>query len=74
MHLQTVRRNDQFQGGGRRTFTQNEYQKIAEIKAICLKSKVHVKKSEVLGKLSNAQLKKVLSELEKNKTGRLKKY
>ncbi|MDX8386637.1 MAG: hypothetical protein R8M11_09020 [Gallionella sp.] len=63
------------------TMPQNEYQKIAEIKAICLKSKVHVKKSEVLraglkvlGKLSNAQLKKELGELEKIKTGRPKKH
>jgi len=63
------------------TMPQNEYQKIAEIKDICLKSKLHVKKSEVLraglkvlGKLSNAQLKKVLGELEKIKTGRPKKH
>ncbi len=62
------------------TMPQNEYQKIAEIKTICLKSKVHVKKSEVLraglkmlSKLSNVQLKKVLTELEKIKTGRPKK-
>lgn len=63
------------------TMPQNEYQKIAEIKAICLKSKVHVKKSEVLraglkmlGTLSSVQLKKVLGELEKIKTGRPKKH
>ncbi len=63
------------------TMPQNEYQKIAEIKAICMKSKVHVKKSEVLragltvlGGLSNGQLKKVFSDLEKIKTGRPKKH
>ena len=63
------------------TMPQNEYQKIAEIKAICLKSKVHVKKSEVLraglkvlGGLRNSQLKKVLGDLEKVKTGRPKKH
>lgn len=63
------------------TMPRNEYQKIAEIKAICLKSKMHVKKSEVLraglkqlAKLNTAQLKIVLSDLEKIKTGRPKKH
>jgi hypothetical protein len=62
------------------TMPRNEYQKIAEIKAICLKSKLQVKKSEVLRaglkvlvKLNAAQLKNVLSGLEKIKTGRPKK-
>jgi hypothetical protein len=63
------------------TMPRNEYHKIAEIKAICLKSKMHVKKSEVLraglkqlAKLTTAQLKIVLSDLEKIKTGRPKKH
>jgi len=63
------------------TMPQDEYQKIAEIKAICLKAKMHVKKSEVLragmkmlAELSAAQLKQVLSSLEKIKTGRPKKH
>jgi hypothetical protein len=59
------------------TMPQNEYSKIAEIKAICLKSKMHVKKSEVLraglkmlAGLNAAQLKQKLGSLEKIKTGR----
>ena len=63
------------------TMPQNEYKKIAEIKAVCLKAKMHVKKSEVLraglvqlGKLNSSQLKTVLSALEKIKTGRPKKH
>lgn len=63
------------------TMPQIEYQKIAEIKAICLKAKLHVKKSEVLraglkvlAKLNAAQLKNVLNGLEKVKTGRPKKH
>lgn len=63
------------------TMPQNEYKKIAEIKAICLKAKMHVKKSEVLrgglkvlSKLSSTQLKKVLGDMEKIKTGRPKKH
>lgn len=63
------------------TMPRNEYQKIAEIKTICLKSKMHVKKSEVLraglkmlAKLNAAQLKSMLSSLEKIKTGRPKKH
>ncbi|MGA7751042.1 MAG: hypothetical protein WCA63_12960 [Gallionella sp.] len=63
------------------TMPQNEYQKIAEIKATCLKSKMHVKKSEVLraglkvlAKLNSARLKLVLNGLEKIKTGRPKKH
>ena len=63
------------------TMPQSEYKKIAEIKAICLKANMHVKKSEVLraglkalAKLNAAQLKRALSELEKIKTGRPKKH
>ena len=59
------------------TMPQSEYAKIAEIKAICLKAKMHVKKSEVLraalkilAELNATQLKRVLSGLEKIKTGR----
>ena len=63
------------------TMPQNEYAKIAEIKAICLKSKMHVKKSEVLraglkalSGLNAAQLKQTLGSLEKIKTGRPHKH
>jgi hypothetical protein len=63
------------------TMPQKEYQKIAEIKAICMKARMHVKKSEVLraglkalAKLNDTQLKRSLSELEKIKTGRPKKH
>jgi hypothetical protein len=63
------------------TMPQDEYQKIAEIKAICLKAKLHVKKSEVLraglsllAGLTDAQLKQALGKLEKIKTGRPKKH
>jgi len=63
------------------TMPQNEYSKIAEIKAICLKSKMHVKKSEVLraglkmlAALNAAQLKQKLGSLEKIKTGRPHKH
>jgi vancomycin resistance protein YoaR len=59
------------------TMPQSEYAKIAEIKAICLKTKMHVKKSEVLraglkllAALNAAQLKLALDGLEKIKTGR----
>jgi hypothetical protein len=63
------------------TMPQSEYQKIAEIKAICQKAKMHVKKSEVLraglkllAELNAAQLKRTLNGLEKIKTGRPKKH
>lgn len=63
------------------TMPQSEYQKIADIKAICLKSKMHVKKSEVLraglkalAELNATQLRRALSELEKIKTGRPRKH
>jgi hypothetical protein len=63
------------------TMPQNEYQKIAEIKAACLKAKMQVKKSEVLraglkvlAELEPARLKKILNGLEKIKTGRPNKH
>jgi hypothetical protein len=63
------------------TMPQEEYAKIAEIKAICLKAKMHIKKSEVLraglkqlADLNATQLKKALSSLEKIKTGRPQKH
>jgi hypothetical protein len=62
------------------TMPQNDYAKIAELKQACLKSGVHVKKSELiraglhaLSKLSAAQLKRVITQLEQIKTGRPKK-
>ena len=63
------------------TMPQDEYQKIAEIKAACLKAKMHVKKSEVLraglkvlSELDAARLTLVLKSLEKIKTGRPNKH
>jgi hypothetical protein len=63
------------------TMPQSEYQKIAEIKAACLKAKMHVKKSEVLraglkllAELNATKLTQVLNNLEKIKTGRPKKH
>lgn len=63
------------------TMPHSEYQKIAEIKEICLKAGMHVKKSEVLRaglkalvKLNDAQLKRALGGLEKIKTGRPGKH
>jgi hypothetical protein len=63
------------------TMPQSEYSKIAEIKTICLKAKMHVKKSEVLraglkllAELNAAQLKRALGSLEKIKTGRPQKH
>ena len=63
------------------TMPQDEYAKIAEIKTICLKAKMHVKKSEVLragliklAELNAAQLKQALASLEKIKTGRPHKH
>lgn len=62
------------------TMPEGEYQKIAEIKALCLKAGMPVKKSEVLraglkalAGLSAVQLKRALNGLEKIKTGRPKK-
>lgn len=63
------------------TMPQNEYQKIAEIKALCLKTGLHVKKSEVLRAglialcaMSEAQLSAALSGIDKIKTGRPNKH
>ena len=63
------------------TMPQSEYQKIAEIKEICLEAGLQVKKSEVLraglkalAKLNAAQLGRALTGLEKIKTGRPKKH
>ena len=63
------------------TMPQSEYMKIAEIKEICLKAGLHVKKSEVLRaglkalcEKSDAQLKQSLKSLEKIQTGRPKKH
>lgn len=63
------------------TMPQAEYQKIADIKAACLKTGMHVKKSEVLRAglqaltaLSTAQLKSALGKLDKIATGRPKKH
>lgn len=59
---------------------QAEYQKIAEIKEACLKAGLRVKKSDVLraglkalGKMDDAQLKRVIAELGKIKASRPKK-
>lgn len=53
-----------------------EYRKIAEIKEVCLKAGLHVKKNEVLraglkalGQMNEAQLKSALAGLEKIKAG-----
>ncbi|MDE2310215.1 MAG: hypothetical protein KGL01_05235 [Betaproteobacteria bacterium] len=62
------------------TMPQNDYARIAELKQACLKAGVHVKKSELLraglhalGKLSAAQLKQAIAQMEQIKTGRPKK-
>ena len=62
------------------TMPQNDYAKIAELKQVCLKAGVHVKKSELLraglhalGKLSAMQLKQTIAQMEQIKTGRPKK-
>lgn len=62
------------------TMPQNDYAKIAELKQVCLKVGVHVKKSELLraglhalGKLSATQLKQTIAQMEQIKTGRPKK-
>lgn len=59
------------------TMPQYDYEKIAELKQACLKAGAHVKKSELLRaglhalcKLSAAQLKRAVSQLEHIKTGR----
>ncbi|MFM2407348.1 MAG: hypothetical protein RL358_90 [Pseudomonadota bacterium] len=62
------------------TMPEAEYQKIADIKAICLTAKMPVKKSEVLragllmlSLLDAAEMKTVFGKLEKIATGRPKK-
>lgn len=62
------------------TMPQNEYQKIADIKAACLKAGRHVKKSEVLraglqvlSNMNQADLENTLAGLETIRTGRPKK-
>lgn len=61
------------------TMPESDYAKISELKQACLTAGVHVKKSELiraglhaLGKLSAAQLKKAIAQLEHVKTGRPK--
>ena len=63
------------------TMPVGEYEKIAEIKASCLKAGVQVKKSEVLRagvialcSMSEAKLKLALASLDKIKTGRPYKH
>lgn len=63
------------------TMPQSEYQKITEIKELCLKAGVQVKKSEVLragvialSAMSEAELILALSALDKIKTGRPNKH
>lgn len=63
------------------TMPQSEYQKIAEIKALCLESGLSVKKSEVLraglkllSQMSVEPLKAALGGLDKIKTGRPNKH
>lgn len=62
------------------TMPQDDYEKIGELKQQCLKSGMHVKKSELLraglhalSRLTATQLKLAVSGLEKIKTGRPKK-
>lgn len=62
------------------TMPQNDYAKIGELKQACQKAGLHVKKSELLraglhalGKLSAAQLKQTIAQMEQIKTGRPKK-
>lgn len=63
------------------TMPQSEYQKIADIKELCLKSGVQVKKSEVLRAgvialcaMNEAQLNSAMGALDKIKTGRPNKH
>lgn len=62
------------------TMPQNDYAKIAELKQVCQKAGLQVKKSELLraglhalGKLSVVQLKQTIAQMEQIKTGRPKK-
>jgi len=63
------------------TMPQSEYQKIAEIKELCLKAGLPVKKSEVLraglqalSAMAEAQMLNTLNGLDKIKTGRPNKH
>lgn len=62
------------------TMPQSDYSKIGELKLACQKAGMQVKKSEllraglhVLGKLSTAQLKNAIAQVEHIKTGRPKR-
>jgi hypothetical protein len=62
------------------TMPQNDYAKIGELKQVCQKAGLQVKKSELLraglhalGQLSVAQLKQTITQMEQIKTGRPKK-
>ena len=62
------------------TMPQNDYARIGELKQVCQKVGMQVKKSELLraglhalGKLSVTQLKQTISQIEQIKTGRPKK-
>lgn len=62
------------------TMPESDYSKIADLKQLCLKGGIQVKKSELLraglhalGKLTAAQLKTTMNSLEKIKTGRPEK-
>ena len=59
------------------TMPQNDYAKIGELKQVCLKAGMHVKKSELLRaglhaleKFSARQLKQAVARIEQIKTGR----
>ncbi len=62
------------------TMPQGDYAKIAELKQVCQEAGLHVKKSELLraglhalSKLTGAQLKRTMSQMERVKTGRPRK-
>lgn len=62
------------------TMPQSDYAKIGELKQVCLKAGIQVKKSELLraglhalGKLSATQLKQAIAQMEQIKTWRPKK-
>ena len=59
------------------TFPETDYQKISELKKLCLSMGINAKKSEILrgglhalASLDKAKLKEVISKVEKIKTGR----
>ena len=61
------------------TMPQSDYSKLSELKLVCWKAGLQVKKSEllragllVLSQLSTAQLKKTIAQIEQIKTGRPK--